>query len=335
MTLEAFGVPVQRATSAAAAIDDCQRAQRRGHEQPIDHYAPRASEPRRRAGHRRLREHVSLPADLGGASWRFDGSFCRPALRPVRRGRHRRRRRTCPARRRRQRQLHLSRPPPSGSIVSPANSPYALAVGAADAGAHDGAPTAGTLEYFSSQGPTIDGRVKPDITGWDGVSSPCTASPTPSQRDSASTARPRPRRHVAGAAALVKAANPALDAAQIQNFLEQRASQRQRRSTRRTTRSGHGLLTLGAPPADTVVAGSASGAALHRAATPRAHPRHPAPRPAGTTPLGAGGTASAAVPGLPADATAVAINLTGHRAPPAPRTCRRIPAARPSPARRT
>src|SRR5262249_41029806 len=53
----------------------------------------------------------------------------------------------------------------SGSVTEPASSPYVLAVGAADV------QNGNSLEPFSSQGPTIDARVKPDITGFDDVGS--------------------------------------------------------------------------------------------------------------------------------------------------------------------
>ena len=52
----------------------------------------------------------------------------------------------------------------AGNVDSPASSPYALAVGAANVANK-------SLETYSSQGPTIDRRVKPDITGFDNVAS--------------------------------------------------------------------------------------------------------------------------------------------------------------------
>ena len=51
----------------------------------------------------------------------------------------------------------------AGSIAEPATSPAALAVGALCWQSRQ-------PEFYSSQGPTIDGRVKPDIAGHDGVS---------------------------------------------------------------------------------------------------------------------------------------------------------------------
>lgn len=105
----------------------------------------------------------------------------------------------------------------AGSITEPASSPYAMAVGA-------GCYASGSLEIYSSQGPTTDGSIKPDITGPDGVSSSvygtgssCTG---PTGFYGTSAAAP----HVAGAAAVLLAANPGLDIAELQGILEERAT---------------------------------------------------------------------------------------------------------------
>lgn len=177
----------------------------------------------------------------------------------------------------------------NGSLTSPSNSPYAVGVGAVDVGADGTSP--GTLEYFSSQGPTIDGRVKPDIAGWDGESSYVPEFDTGFYGTSAATPV------VAGTAALVAQQNPTWDAAQIQNFLEQRASNGAPYNPPVTT-VGHGLLTLGSTT--TALPASYGFASL--------------PRPtrilAGTT-LGAGGTYTVSAPTsvVPADAKAVAVSL--------------------------
>ena len=180
------------------------------------------------------------------------------------------------------------------SMSEPASSPFALAVGAANVG--DGTTAAGTLELFSSQGPTIDGRTKPDITGWDGVSSNL---PEFSMRFyGTSSAAP----HVAGAAALVAAANPSMDPAQIQTFLEQRASSGAPHNPP-TNQLGHGLLTLGANSGVTPPT-----AVDYMPVTPQ---RILDTRP---TALGAGalGVKTVNLPaGVPSTAKAVAINLTG------------------------
>ncbi len=160
-----------------------------------------------------------------------------------------------------------------------------------------------TLESFSSQGPTIDSRVKPDITGWDGVSSAVFGLPSAGHGFyGTSAAAPG----VAGAAALVAAANPAFDAAQIQSFLERRAGHGSP-NTPPTNATGHGLLTLGPATDITEPAG-----ANYTPITPtrildtrNATGGHHAVLTAGTT------VTFGVTPDVPADATAVAINLTG------------------------
>jgi subtilisin family serine protease len=104
----------------------------------------------------------------------------------------------------------------AGSVTDPATSPSAFAVGAL-------CWQSGALEPYSSQGPTIDGRVKPDIAGHDSVSSATYGSfsvTCPSGFAGTSAASPE----VAGAAALVKQAHPAFGPDQLQSFLEQNAT---------------------------------------------------------------------------------------------------------------
>jgi Subtilase family/IPT/TIG domain len=131
----------------------------------------------------------------------------------------------------------------AGSITEPADSPSAFAVGAAN---WQGCG----VEPFSSRGPTIDGRIKPDITGFDGVSSNL-ADLTPFYGTSAAAP------HVAGAAAIVAGANSTWNAAQIQDFLQSRAG------TTPNNTVGYGVLNLGLPsgtgqPAVTGVSPAAS-----------------------------------------------------------------------------
>ena len=189
------------------------------------------------------------------------------------------------------------------SMSSPADSPYALAVGAADVGA-DGS-TRGTREYFSSEGPTIDGRTKPDITGWDGLSSYLSEWSTGFYGTSAAAPV------VAGAAALVLQSNPNLDASQIQTFLEQHASSGSPHNPP-TNAVGHGLLTLGTPPAMGVGAQPPTGAQYTAIAPTRVLDTRTAIG-GHKAPLGAGGRVTIGFPAgmLPADATAVVVNLTG------------------------
>jgi hypothetical protein len=108
----------------------------------------------------------------------------------------------------------------AGSVTEPGSSPNAFSV-AAICFQND------RFETYSSQGPTIDGRVKPDISGQSVVSTASFPGPVTCPANSlgiggfngTSAAAP----HVAGAAALVKAANPTFTPAQIQSFLEGRA----------------------------------------------------------------------------------------------------------------
>jgi subtilisin family serine protease len=100
---------------------------------------------------------------------------------------------------------------PARSLADPAASAGALGVGAV-------CWQSGALEAFSSQGPTIDGRVKPDLTAPDGVTSSifgAFAFCGTSGFLGTSAAAP----HVAGAAAVVKQAFPTFTPTQLQDFL--------------------------------------------------------------------------------------------------------------------
>jgi subtilisin family serine protease len=99
---------------------------------------------------------------------------------------------------------------PAGSIASPATSPAAMAVGAL-------CWQSRSLEPYSSQGPTIDGRVKPDIVGHDSVSGGTYGgfSSCPSAFAGTSASSPE----VAGAAALVKQAYPKYTPDQLKAYL--------------------------------------------------------------------------------------------------------------------
>jgi hypothetical protein len=98
----------------------------------------------------------------------------------------------------------------AGSLSIPGDNPDAITVGAVPWSSPD------TIESFSSQGPTEDGRTKPDLVAPDRVSG---ATYGPSGFAGTSAASP----HVAGAAALVKHAFAAYTPAQIKSFLEGRA----------------------------------------------------------------------------------------------------------------
>ena len=96
----------------------------------------------------------------------------------------------------------------AGSLCVPADSPHAIAVGATDWNTD-------ALHYYSSQGPTADGRTKPDYTAPSGVSS-LSYGPLSFYGTSASCP------HVAGAFSLLKGKTPyTLD--QIKAVLHSRA----------------------------------------------------------------------------------------------------------------
>jgi len=98
------------------------------------------------------------------------------------------------------------------SLMSPADASGVLAVAAIDQDSWNTGPQ----EDFSSQGPTNDGRTKPDIAGPDGVST-FTYGATNFFGTSASSP------HVAGAAALVLSRYASYTPDQLQNFLENSA----------------------------------------------------------------------------------------------------------------
>jgi hypothetical protein len=128
------------------------------------------------------------------------------------------------------------------SVTSPANSPFAVGVGAVDTGVLDGA-TAGTFEYFSSEGPTIDGRVKPEISGWDGDN---TWVPEYAANGFFGTSAATPS--VAGAAADVLGEHPTWDESQVQNYVEQTANVGYGGVINPAVNGlGHGRLRLGSP----------------------------------------------------------------------------------------
>jgi hypothetical protein len=101
----------------------------------------------------------------------------------------------------------------AGSVTEPASAPAAFAAGAVCwAGT--------TIESFSSQGPTIGGITKPDISGPDQVSTYTYGafSACYPWTGFAGTSAASP--HVAGAAALVLGANPTFTVAQLKSYLQ-------------------------------------------------------------------------------------------------------------------
>ena len=186
----------------------------------------------------------------------------------------------------------LSYPVAAGSVLEPASSPYAMAVGASLVGS-------GRVDDYSSQGPTVDGRTKPDIVGQSGVSS-MTFGPAPTFAGTSVGAA-----HVTGAAALLKGANTQLDPGQIQALLEERT-----KPAKFDNQWGHGLLAMGAPGAAQAPATSGY--------TPLQLPRRlldtTTTLGGHNTPLAAGEVFTLPVADLPGDATAVAVNVTGSSA---------------------
>ncbi|MEO6083596.1 MAG: S8 family serine peptidase, partial [Umezawaea sp.] len=167
-----------------------------------------------------------------------------------------------------------------GSTTEPATSPYVLAVGATE-------PGTGVVENFSGRGPTVDGRQKPDLVGFDRVST-STWGGHGFIGTSAAAA------HVAGAAALLKSANPQLDAAQLQSALQAKASPKKADNT-----WGSGTLNLGTPDTVPSVVGSGFTAAPTQE---RIH----------SQPYSAGQVVTLPLPGVPGDTTAVALTVSAR-----------------------
>lgn len=119
----------------------------------------------------------------------------------------------------------------AGSLLEPADNPNVTTVGAVYWF------TPGTIEPFSSQGPTRDNRIKPDLVAPDGVSNATFGSFFGTSASSP---------HVAAAAALAQQLLPCYSAAQTQGFLEGRAVDLGTPS--KDNVYGSGRLDLGAVP---------------------------------------------------------------------------------------
>ena len=119
------------------------------------------------------------------------------------------------------------------SITPPATARGALAVGAVEYSNQ-------SLEPFSSRGPTVDGRVKPNLVAPDGVS---TASYSGGFYGTSAAAP-----HVAGVGALITDANGTMSSDEIRARLTQSADPLQRRAP--TNQTGYGLVnaTVALPP---------------------------------------------------------------------------------------
>ena len=121
------------------------------------------------------------------------------------------------------------------SLGSPADARGAVAVGATE-------HRDDSLAVYSSQGPSNDGRLKPDLSAPAGVSS-VTYAPEVFNGTSASTP------HVAGAAALVWSAFPDYSDGQVRDYLQTQALDLG--SPGPDNGYGHGRLRLPSPPPET------------------------------------------------------------------------------------
>jgi hypothetical protein len=122
---------------------------------------------------------------------------------------------------------------PAQSLAQPADNATVFTVGAVPWS------SPGTIEAFSSQGPTEDNRTKPDVVAPDRVN---TATYGASGFPGTSASAP----HVAAAAALVKELLPCYSRSQIQGFLEGRAVDLG--AAGKDNVYGSGRLDLGAVP---------------------------------------------------------------------------------------
>ena len=136
-------------------------------------------------------------------------------------------------------QADLEHDNPATSLISisETKSPGTLVVGAAPWDDTD------TIERFSSRGPTIDGRIKPDLVGADGVASQIEGGGNRDRLLGTSFAAP----HVAGLAALVKQRNPWFTSTEIAGYLKDTALARGDTSPNSTW--GHGFANLPGAPA--------------------------------------------------------------------------------------
>jgi uncharacterized repeat protein (TIGR01451 family) len=128
----------------------------------------------------------------------------------------------------------ISHQVPANSLANPADnaSPGMMTVGAFHVGTN-------LQEVFSSEGPTTDGRTKPDIAGPNRVT-----TSTYGVTGFAGTSASAP--HVAGAAALAKSMNPGLTPAGIKTFLAGRAIEAGEAGP--DNQYGAGRLSLGTVP---------------------------------------------------------------------------------------
>lgn len=130
-------------------------------------------------------------------------------------------------------------PVAAGSIADPAFSPHTVAVGASCFNTNQ-------IEYFSSLGPTIDGRIKPDFVSADGVLTRAYGGTTGACDGFIGTSASAP--HVAGLAALIMHAAPNWTSERVVKALEDYS--RDRGPAGKDNTFGFGDVVLGAVPAE-------------------------------------------------------------------------------------
>ncbi len=141
---------------------------------------------------------------------------------------------------------------PGESIATPGDAAEALTVGAVNRQSMQ-------LEPYSSQGPTADNRIKPDLVGPDGVSNVTFAS---EGFYGTSAAAP----HIAGAAALVWSAYPGAQAADVRTYLL--GSAIDLLTPGPDNQTGYGILILpSAPPTPTPAPPTVTPSAVGQATT--------------------------------------------------------------------
>ena len=112
------------------------------------------------------------------------------------------------------------------------------------AAAHWGSPQA--IASYSSRGPTIDGRIKPDITGISCASSTVYENRVRDGTECWFSGTSQAAPHVAGLAALVKQRYPDFTPEQVTAYLKKHANDHERGPLGADNTWGHGLATL--PP---------------------------------------------------------------------------------------
>jgi subtilisin family serine protease len=125
---------------------------------------------------------------------------------------------------------------PAGSVTEPGSSPNTLAAAAICWQGNE-------LEAYSSRGPTIDGRTKPDLAGPDSVSNSTYGASRSCGSGFTGTSASAP--NVAGVAALVAQRFPKYTPGQIQRFLEDNARDLGRPG--KDSETGSGKLVLPQP----------------------------------------------------------------------------------------